>query len=265
MIDARRRKKASAVMACLLLTGMLACADEPKPEPGKEAPTPPSEIDVAKTTERIVQGAKAAGKRLGEKDTGDDTQRLQNEALKDIEELIRKAQEPPPKSDSSPTGGGSGGMGGSSQQQPMNGSGGQSKQPMGGGKESKQPMGGSKDSTQPMGGGDSSAARRERRERRNSQAKTEGKSTPQQQPWPNQPGQAQQGLAQAGMPNKLAPKGAAATMPPGLPEAYKDVWGHLPEKMRREMDLYFREQFMPRYGDLLRQYYSSLAERGSAK
>ena len=45
-----------------------------------------------------------------------------------------------------------------------------------------------------------------------------------------------------------------------LADLYKDVWGHLPDRMRQEMDMYYREQFMPRYGDLLRQYYAAIAE-----
>ena len=44
-------------------------------------------------------------------------------------------------------------------------------------------------------------------------------------------------------------------------EMYKDVWGQLPDRLRQEMDMYYREQFMPRYGELLRQYYSSIAEQ----
>ena len=46
-----------------------------------------------------------------------------------------------------------------------------------------------------------------------------------------------------------------------LADLYKDVWGNLPDRMRQEMDLYYREQFMPRYSELLRQYYASLAEQ----
>ncbi len=48
-------------------------------------------------------------------------------------------------------------------------------------------------------------------------------------------------------------------------EVYKDIWGHLPEKMRQEMDSYYREQFMPRYADLLKQYYMSLAKEKKLK
>ena len=50
-----------------------------------------------------------------------------------------------------------------------------------------------------------------------------------------------------------------------LAEMYKDVWGHLPEKMRMEMDSYFKDRFMPRYNDLLKQYYSKIAEHNKKK
>ena len=46
-----------------------------------------------------------------------------------------------------------------------------------------------------------------------------------------------------------------------LGDLYKDVWGNLPDRIRQEMDLYYREQFMPRYSELLRQYYAALAEQ----
>jgi len=202
-----------------------------EPEPKNDAPS--GEVDVAKTTERIVQDANEAGKRLADKDPGDDTQRLQKEIVKNIDALIRKAQEPPPQNkDNSQS---QSGMGSDMSKSPKDGSG-QSKS-------------------------SSSQSRQERRERRQSQANKQGG-----QPMP-QPGRAEQ-QAKAGSsndrlnkleqsPNKIASKNAL----PNLSDVYKDVWGHLPEKMRQEMDLYFREQFMPRYGELLKQYYSSLSEK----
>ena len=39
----------------------------------------------------------------------------------------------------------------------------------------------------------------------------------------------------------------------------KEVWGHLPERLRLQMTQHYREEFMPRYAGLLRQYYSSLS------
>jgi hypothetical protein len=50
-----------------------------------------------------------------------------------------------------------------------------------------------------------------------------------------------------------------------IEELYKDVWGHLPESLRQEMNQYAREQFMPKYGDLLKQYYATIAEKGRRK
>src|SRR5262249_54366196 len=38
-------------------------------------------------------------------------------------------------------------------------------------------------------------------------------------------------------------------------DLYKDVWGHLPETLRKEMDAYSRVEFMNKYNDLLQQYY----------
>ena len=42
----------------------------------------------------------------------------------------------------------------------------------------------------------------------------------------------------------------------------KDIWGHLPSVMRLEMDAYSREQFAAKYGELLKQYYQTIAEKG---
>ena len=50
-----------------------------------------------------------------------------------------------------------------------------------------------------------------------------------------------------------------------LADLYKDVWGHLPETLRMEMDQYARERFMPRYSELLKQYYTTIAEKSRRK
>ncbi len=57
------------------------------------------------------------------------------------------------------------------------------------------------------------------------------------------------------------PKGGP---PPTLPNEdpfTKQVWGHLPEKLRQQASQYYREQYMPKYQEMLKQYYSNLAER----
>jgi hypothetical protein len=50
-----------------------------------------------------------------------------------------------------------------------------------------------------------------------------------------------------------------------IADLHREVWGHLPDKMRLEMDAYTKERFMPRYEDLLQQYYRTIAEQASGK
>jgi hypothetical protein len=50
-----------------------------------------------------------------------------------------------------------------------------------------------------------------------------------------------------------------------IADLFRDVWGHLPETKRQEMDAYSRERFMPKYDELLRQYYRTLSEQGRKK
>jgi hypothetical protein len=50
-----------------------------------------------------------------------------------------------------------------------------------------------------------------------------------------------------------------------LTEIYKEIWGHLPETLRAEMNAYGREQFMEKYSELIRQYYRTIAEKGRRK
>ena len=44
----------------------------------------------------------------------------------------------------------------------------------------------------------------------------------------------------------------------------KEIWGHLPDRVRQKAFQYYREQYMDRYSELLKKYYSSLAEREEA-
>ena len=62
---------------------------------------------------------------------------------------------------------------------------------------------------------------------------------------------AEGGGSQPPMPKPALPPDDAAT---------KQVWGHLPDRLRQEMNQYYKEQFMPKYNDMLRQYYNRLAE-----
>lgn len=236
------------------LAGVGFAQEPPKPadkraEPKKEAEKPPEEeVDVQKTTERIAENANKAGDRLKEKDPGSDTRKIQDDILKDIDALLKKAQQPPPPSpDMSPM-----------MPPPMknDGMGGGSQQPMPGGG-----TGGGSDNPQP--------GRRGQRQRKDRGGKSplvgmNPMMAGGMEPMPLKPepkdgpaGEKPMGPGQTDQFGKASPKRQNDKMA----DLYKDVWGHLPDRMRQEMDLYYREQFMPRYGELLRQYYAALAEQ----
>jgi hypothetical protein len=259
----------SALLLGIAIVG-LACAQEPAKDdlknaaPKKEAPKtdslpPAEEVDVHKTAERIADNAQKAGDRLKEKDPGADTRKIQNEIIKDIDALIKKAQDPPPppmnsdmspmpppKSDSmpppkggmgngpmpkSPMGAGSGGASGNNkpERRPRRERSPRGDSPMGMG----EPM--PKDG---MGGSDPLAGKPDPKDGKNGPADKKENSSGDRF-----------GMASPKRQNdKLA-------------DLYKDVWGHLPDRLRQEMDLYYREKFMPRYSELLRQYYATLAEQ----
>lgn len=300
-----------ALVVSASLAGLAWAQDAPKPadpkapekkaEPKKDPPKPdekPAEgddVDVQKTAERIAENAEKASGRLKEKDPGEDTRKIQQDILKDIDALLKKAQQPPPppmnsdmpppmppppKSDMMPPpkdgmpppqggmpppmgGGGAGGM--PPPKSPM---------PMGGAGEGSKPM--------PMPkagpGGASGNEPKDKPGRGKRERKPRGES-----PMDKDKGDPQANAGPKGkdpQPAKLEPKeGGKDEKPDGqgfgkaspkrendkLADLYKDVWGHLPDRMRQEMDLYYREQFMPRYSELLRRYYAALAEQKNKK
>jgi hypothetical protein len=210
-----------------------------------------------------------------------DTRKIQQEILKDIDALLKKAQQPPqsspdmppmmppPKSDMPPPK--------SDMPMPMGGMGGGTPPPKSG-----MPTGGTGNSggmSQSKGGsagGESSgkADRRPRKERRPRGNSPMGMGEPTakadpggMEPMPARPGTKDGSMG--GQPDKSGGDGSGIkfhNLSPKrqndkLSDLYRDVWGTLPDRLRQEMDLYYREQFMPRYSELLRQYYASLAEQ----
>lgn len=217
---------------------LLPAAPKADPDPAKTEP----DEDPATILERITQTADAVSDRLKDKDTGTDTRQRQEQLLKDIDKLLK----PPPPMDNQ--GGGSdmpppdmppppGGM------PPPMGMGGGMPPPMGGGGRQKPPRGSrGEGQPPPMGAG--------------------GMNEPMPMPKGNNPMGAEPKPGQAGAGNP-GPKGGQKS-PPALPldvPFTKEVWGHLPEKARQEVAQYYREQYLPRYNELLKQYYTALAER----
>ena len=238
---------------------------QPTPEPKKDAPkSDPApkdegEVDVQKTAERIAEncaksGRSPEGERPRRRNTQDPGRDRQGHRFAHQESPATapppmssdmNPMMPPPKSDMPPPKGGN----------------------MGGGMPMPMPMGGMSGGGSPKPGGGSSG-RRPRPERKPRGGSPMGMNEPMPMGGGKEP-----------MPAKLEPKEGpmGGNMPEGqgdrfgkaspkrendkLADLYKDVWGHLPERLRQEMDLYYREQFMPRYSELLRRYYAALAEQ----
>lgn len=61
-----------------------------------------------------------------------------------------------------------------------------------------------------------------------------------------------------------SPSLAAASPPLSPQQLAPKLWGHLPEKVREEMQSAFGESFVPKYERLIEQYYRRLAEQPAA-
>jgi hypothetical protein len=252
----------------LLLAGLTAAAGVPPippvvtPDLVRLLPEPePQLTDPAKLAERIEKNAKAATDKLAGKDPGAVTRNAQQQTLRDIDELLKQAENPPPMggdgSAQPPMGGESGPppMGGSGQPPPSGGSSG--KKPQGG-----PPKDGSKGQGQPKPGGGQQSGPTAIKPGPGGDPPTPA-GTDDKPMGENQPG----GGQLSDKPGDGSPGGAPGKGKPALPlddPIAKQVWGHLPDTVRRQMSQYYREQFMPRYSGLLKDYFAALAEREKA-
>jgi hypothetical protein len=199
---------------------------EPDEELKKEDPEA-LEREVQETINRLSKNFRTVEDKLQKKDPGEGTQTVQRDIIKDLDELIdqtRKQEE-------------------QMQQQQQNQQNQQQQQGQKKGQSKRQR---------------SLQAQRNRQQRNRSAQRQRQQG---QQQLSRQQGQQQE-----------EPQGTGANPPDGAAKSgewaaksadlYKDIWGHLPETLRQEMTQYTREQFMPKYNELLKQYYATIAEKG---
>ncbi|HXD84949.1 MAG TPA: hypothetical protein VN641_00535 [Urbifossiella sp.] len=221
-----------------------------EPRQAKENP-----LDVV---ERIVKNSQAVGNKLAKTDTGSETRGKQTTILKDIDSLIDQQENPPP-------------MGGDSNDKKNDDKKNQDKKNAGKNNPDKDSQSGMDPQGNPPPRG-----RKPRQGESGGQPKNTGK---QQAGAKKDPGMAQgnpmggkKPAAPQGGKNPANPMGGKPSgkpMPrPSLPiddAVVKEVWGHLPDKLRQQVSQYYKEEFMPKYSELLKQYYSSLANTPSDK
>lgn len=239
--------------------------------------------DPRQLVERIIKNSQVVGEKLANRDTGTATQTTQAAILRDIDALLNRQDDPPPMPDpnSQPNMGSNQSdpktdktdkkddrmpMGGMEPKDPKNQAPDTNTMNMGGSKD-QQPMGAGQPhgkDHQPMSAGQS-RGHRPRQHAGRDQARAE------QQPNPKATDSKPAGMQQAQQP----PQSTGAPPPnprPGPPVAsrrtlpleedvIKNVWGHLPDKLRQQASEYYKQELMPRYAELLRLYYSSLVDK----
>ncbi len=219
--------------------------------------------DPATLRRRLEESMRAVEEKLRRQDAGQPTQDLQKSILNDLDQLLKRLQNPPPKDKNQQP---------PPQDQPPGDSpdNGDKPAPNSG---SGPPGGKSSPQSSPPSRSQQGGGRRERKGHQppSSDMAREGEQSPASRntpPTSNQPNDKGPKPGDTeGNPGGNPDKGGGATMPSqatGKPDkmsdVYRDVWGHLPESLRQEVDHYYRDRFMPKYQELLRQYYTKLAE-----
>jgi hypothetical protein len=220
--------------------------ENPKDEDDPGMLPPEEQVDEQEVLNRLAQNMRAAEDRLGNKELGESTQQVLRDILDDLDKLIRQTQ--------------NGGQQGQDDQQDQQNQGGaqQDQQKQGQQKQGQQQSGSIGQQKNQRGPKQSQRAQREARrmQKRSQQQSAQGQQQGgQQEQNTQQQADSQQGggrRGQQGEPNKIA-------------DMYKDIWGHLPETMRAEMDAYGREKFMLKYEKLIRDYYDRAARESRRK
>ncbi len=196
-----------------------------KGEPKDEPEGPDPEAKAKELLAKISKDIESSKERLKDKDTGDATQQVQRDIVKGLDDLIEAMKNPPPQPD----------------QQSNPGAGEQSKG---------------------QGQGQSRSQSRQQRSARSQQRGQQSGNPMAKNGQGDQQQQKSQSKAQAGQTSNGATGGNS---PPGLDklaDLYKDTWGEYPFRERQEMDAYQKEGYMAKYRELLKQYYSTIAEKG---
>ncbi len=177
--------------------------------------------------DRVAKGMRSASEKLGGKVTGDETTQIQEQVIRDLDELIKQLQNPPPN------GGGGGGGGSSGGGSSKSGGGGSSRQQRASGRGGKgQPQGGTP-KQQAQGNGTDQGGR-DRKDAEDSDERTDSE---------------RKAAAEAARKKKLE----------------IDVWGHLPPHLRDQLLNTYGERMLPKYESLVKQFYEALSEQAEIK
>jgi len=199
-----------------------------------------------------LEEMRSAQERLDESDTGDATRKLQTRAAQRLEEILKLLQQPPPPSSSSSSSS-------QQQQQQQQQQGQQGQQPKSGSQRQRGQQSRSRGRPQSRAG-----ARAGRRPRPAGNQPQLAQSRPQSRPQSQtarQAGEAQESERPTGGEERRDPARQKAEEADKRRSDANDVWGHLPPTVREALQKSFNERYLPKYEELVRRYYESLAEK----
>jgi hypothetical protein len=214
--------------------------EKKEPGPGEEPeeklkPAVPEESEEV-VVERIIANMKRSEEKLQKQELDEGIRQTHKDILKDLDSLIALAQKQQDQAQNQQDQNQSNSAGGGKQPQDK-------KNPQGSGKQAGQRQPGSKPGMGSRPGGQQPGSRQGRR--------TPPQST-QNNPRPGGNGQ----NPGAGGTGETGPKDRTADL-------YKDTWGHLRPGLRAEMNAYSNPRpFMPKYDDLIKRYYRTIAAQG---
>jgi hypothetical protein len=184
--------------------------------------------------ERAANGMRSAGDKLNESKTDQDTRKVQEQVIRDLDELIKQMQNPPP-----PPQGQGGGGGGSTGGASGKGSQSQMQKPGGGQGQSQQGQ-----SQQKSGQGKTGQA-------------SQGKQGAELSKSGGQEKKVAEGSEERSESERKASEEAARKK-----KLEMDVWGHLPPHLRDQLLNTYGEKVLPKYQHLVKQFYEALSEQG---
>jgi hypothetical protein len=182
--------------------------------------------------ERAANGMRDAGDKLNENQTGQDTRKVQEQVIRDLDELIKQMQNPPPP----PHGQGGGGGGGGSSSSSGSGKGSQSQM-------------------QKLGGGQGQSGQK------SGQGKS-GKASQGQQGTESSKSGGQEKKVAEGSEERSESERKASEEAARKKKLEMDVWGHLPPHLRDQLLNTYGEKVLPKYQNLVKQFYEALSEQG---
>jgi hypothetical protein len=234
--------------------------DQPKAEPREAEPVTAQE-EEKEVLRRVINNVRGVEERLAKNDLGEATQQKQRDILNDIESLIRRSENTPPQAPQQPD---ANDGGGGDAQNPMDNKNQQNPQGNGG----KQPKSGSNKAGQQSKGqtGNGGGANQPGSGQKSAGKQRGGPQGTQKQAGSPKPAGAKQGARDG----KGTTGGAGGDKDDHArnrnSDLYKDDWGHLPETLRAQMDAFSKPQpFLPKYDDLIKRYYRTIAEQGRRK